>query len=346
MKKHIISIILVLSLLLNCGIMNAFAQTEDNDDNITIYFHCPQEFTTDGIVRCEMVPKNNILTSELFYGEQMENGLYKFEVPNLSDYIFFVFCNGVNATSEVDPDSRITDGFVVAQNNSIYSYDSDELIDINDKIYTNFAIHWADWRYYYGYGDWMDFEEWNRYQAYLKYVSNDQFECPVLNSAFPENYWYKYKELYTFNNNVLSFGADNEKTSEPSYGVYGDYVLRNNESYSPSIFGYNVYLARSNEVVSLREAYDTNTDGIESVFSDFGLGELIGDVDNDRSLTILDATNIQRNLAQITEFSDDDKIEGVCEDDSISISYISDFNRDGKRDILDATTIQIRLASL
>ena len=345
MKKHIISIILVLSLLLNCGIMNAFAQTED-DNSVTYFFHCPADFTEDGTIRCELIPKDNILKVDYIYGELIENGLYKFVVPDLSLYSWMCISNGVDGYSEADPKVKATDAFLMADNNCVYSYDSDETISIENKIYTNFTLHWGDWRYCYGYGDWMDFEEWNRYQAYLKYVSNDQFECPVLNSAFPESYWYKYKELYTFNNNVLSFGADNEKTSEPSYGVYGDYVLRNNESYSPSIFGYNVYLARSSEVVSLREAYNTNVDGIESIFSEYGLGELIGDVDNDRSLTILDATNIQRNLAQITEFSDDDKIEGVCEDDSISISYISDFNRDGKRDILDATTIQKRLASL
>lgn len=343
MKKHIISIMLVLVILLSCSIMTAFAQTE-YDNSITFYFHCPEDFMKDGKVTCELTPKG-VLTCEKYYGESMGNGLYKFVVPDLSSYVWFVITNNVEPISEVDPKLSLTDTFVIADSSSIYAYDSDKLIDINNKIYTNFTSHWADFRYYYGFGDWMNIDEWSRYQGYLAYTSNENYNCSVIHTSDPESYWFKYEELYTFNNNILTFGAQNEKSSlEESYSVYGNYVLRNNESYAPSISGYNVYLDSSKEVVSLREAYDTNIDGIESVFTDYGLGELIGDVDNDKSITILDATVIQKNLAQLSDFADNDKIQGNCEDGSISISYISDFNRDMDRSILDATAIQMHLA--
>ncbi len=343
MKKRIISIILVFSILLSCGIMTASAQTED-DNTVTFYFHCPENFTKDGKIRCGLTPKDNNLSADVYYGEPMGNGLYKFVLPDLSSYFWLIITNDVEPISEADPEFNATDAFLIEEGNCVYDYGSDKEISINNRIYTNCIQHWGDWNYYYGYGDWMDFEEWDRYQAYLKYISNENYECYILDSLYYEEYWYKYKELYTFNDNVLTFGADKEKIAVASYGVYGDYVLRNNESYSPSVFGYNVYVSESDEVISLREAYDTNIDGIDSVFTDYGLGELIGDLDNDKSITIFDATIIQQNLAKISDFADNDEIQGNCEEGSTSISYISDFNRDAVRNIMDATAIQIHLA--
>lgn len=339
MKKHIISIMLVFVILLSCGIMTTSAQTEDNN-TVTFYFHCPENFTKDGTVRCALTPNDNILECDFIYGQKSINNFYKFVVPNFSSYCWFTIDNGVDAQYEADPNVNVTDAFMIAEGSYIYDYDSDELIDINEKIYTNFAIHWADWRYYYGLGDWMEYDQWSRFHKYLNYTSNRNFDCSVTDFS----YWFKYKELYTFNNNILSFGAYDKKTNEPSYGVYGDYVLRNNETYFPSTFGYNVYVSKSDEVISLRKAYDTNIDGIESVFTDYGIGELIGDVNNDKSITIFDATIIQKNLVQLSDFASNDEIQGNCEDGSVSISYMSDFNRDTDRNIMDATAIQMYLA--
>ena len=59
----------------------------------------------------------------------------------------------------------------------------------------------------------------------------------------------------------------------------------------------------------------------------------IGDVDMDDDLTIVDATYIQRNLAGIESFTDEQILLG-------------DFDRDGDLTIVDATYIQRRLAGL
>lgn len=341
MKKQIISTMLVLIIILNCCVMTAFAQTEDVN-SVTFYFHCPANFTKNGEVICILIPKKD-LGSDIIYGELMDNGLYKFVIPDYSLYWAFVIDNNVESISEADPNHNYVDAFFTAENNSVEDYDSYDLINIENKIYSNCCMHFAEWKYVYGFGEWVDFEEWNRYKTYLKYTSNEEYECVVLEDF---DYWCKYKELYTFGNNVLTFGANYEKSTEASYGVYGNYVLRNDETYSPSVSGFNIYVSDTDSFVSLREAYNTNIDGIESVFTDYGIGELIGDVDKDKSLTIFDATTIQRNLAQISDFASNDEIQGVCEDGSVSISYISDFNRDGVRDIFDATAIQKQLASL
>lgn len=338
MKKRIISLMLILCMMLSCGAISAFAQAKSSD-TVTFFFHCSSDFTTDGTVRCVLTPKDNILESEIIYGIKSINNFYKFTIPEFSSYYWFTIDNGVDAQYEADPDVNVTDAFVIAGSGAVYSHDGDQIVDINDKIYTNYAIHWADFRYYYGLGDWMDYDPWLRFHRHLIYTSNRNFECRTTDFY----YWFKYKELYTFNNNILTFGTDGKITEEASYGVYGDYVMRNHESYSPSVSGYNVYLSKVSSVVSLREAYDTNVEGIEKVFTEYGLGELIGDMDNDRTINVLDATIIQRNLAKITDFAENDEITGSCEKGSVSVSYISDYNRDNNRNILDATAIQIAL---
>lgn len=62
-------------------------------------------------------------------------------------------------------------------------------------------------------------------------------------------------------------------------------------------------------------------------------GRKYGDVDKDNSVTILDATHIQRYLADIRDFSDVERIA-------------ADYDRDGKITILDCTRIQRMLAGI
>ncbi len=78
------------------------------------------------------------------------------------------------------------------------------------------------------------------------------------------------------------------------------------------------------------------------------IGEIIGDMDNDRKVTVKDATYIQKCLANIIEFPESDAVsadfwytEGYGH-----LAYISDFNRDDVRSIKDATAIQKWIAGL
>lgn len=69
---------------------------------------------------------------------------------------------------------------------------------------------------------------------------------------------------------------------------------------------------------------------------------MLGDIDGDDSISILDATMIQRCEIHVADYPEKDWInESDLVDDSFKpIHYYSDFNRDGERNILDATCIQ------
>ena len=73
-------------------------------------------------------------------------------------------------------------------------------------------------------------------------------------------------------------------------------------------------------------------------------------MDYDRKLTVKDATFIQSAIANIVEFPLEDRVDYQTVDYSEAmteeLTYISDYNRDGKRDIKDATAIQRRVAGL
>lgn len=73
--------------------------------------------------------------------------------------------------------------------------------------------------------------------------------------------------------------------------------------------------------------------------------KLIGDVDADKQLTVLDATKIQKVMAQLEEFDESNDISKHV-DFGGDLDYISDFDHDGKTTILDAAEIQLVLAGI
>ena len=80
-------------------------------------------------------------------------------------------------------------------------------------------------------------------------------------------------------------------------------------------------------------------EGIYNVFTEGGLGELIGDVNFDNKLNIRDATLLQKHIAGIDKISN---YSGYFD----AIDAVADFNRDKKVNIRDATAIQKRLAGI
>ena len=92
---------------------------------------------------------------------------------------------------------------------------------------------------------------------------------------------------------------------------------------------------------------DYYTDEIRDVMLKLKLARLIGDVDDDGDVTVADATLIQQCLAKIKEFPETDKVDEIrqlCF--GRKISYFSDFDENGYRDLADATKIQMKLANL
>ncbi len=109
--------------------------------------------------------------------------------------------------------------------------------------------------------------------------------------------------------------------------------------------GLGVYIPKTDTLIGL---FQKNVEQIIELCPEFvetieknKLGQLMGDVNDDKVINILDATYIQRILAGYTI---DHLNTGVWDGDIIF--GISDFNRDGETTILDATAIQRKLAKL
>ena len=108
--------------------------------------------------------------------------------------------------------------------------------------------------------------------------------------------------------------------------------------------GYAIYDAQLNEIIDIEKADISKYPDFEKGLEEARVGNPFGDADMDSKLTVMDATFIQRALAQMCEFSKFDdtyyKVDGVV------LKYISDFDRDGERTVMDATAIQHKLAGL
>ena len=196
-----------------------------------------------------------------------------------------------------------------------------------------------------------EFSGW--FEFARKHISNPEneyedaiFEILNLYDYPSDIYW----EPFTYYESYRYFSPDNTETGDeatPDYVliylsgtiytnipieyIFGDYVMMQSHGKTPFLFGYGIYVPQKQEVYDLVEAYNLGIEGIEKVFTDCGLGHLHGDMDGDRSLTVKDATEIQKCLANI---------------DGKTIASVQDFNRDGERNVKDATAIQKYIAGL
>ena len=133
--------------------------------------------------------------------------------------------------------------------------------------------------------------------------------------------------------------------------LFGDYIMIDEPSTkTPYAFGKCVYVPAENVGYALWQVYDKNNiEGIENIFTEAGLGILVGDMDKDRNLTVKDSTYIQKCIAGLESFDKDDYVgyyDKVYSDKENAPLYVSDFNRDGERNIKDATAIQKHIAGL
>lgn len=100
--------------------------------------------------------------------------------------------------------------------------------------------------------------------------------------------------------------------------------------------GYGIYDVQQDRFVPLNGKTVEEYDGLKAAFDEIGTGRLLGDIDGDDSITVIDATMIQRCTAMMAQYPEDDEMGSPIG----NIRCYSDFNRDGERDILDATAIQ------
>ena len=154
-----------------------------------------------------------------------------------------------------------------------------------------------------------------------------------------------YRELYYHHD-----GADNidwalvscklnNAEPMPYSAVIGNRVILHDSCSLPFSSGYAVYDVREDRFINAGAKEAAAYDGfIKAVDNDVKEGRLLGDLDGDNEITAIDATIIQRCEVHIRDFPADDLIQPYGET-QFALKYYSDFNRDGERDVVDATCI-------
>lgn len=187
----------------------------------------------------------------------------------------------------------------------------------------------------------------------------EEFLRPYMDEdAYDSKYgWYSYDELYYYSYQKR-YGSTEMFEVTPDYvlveacayhcppanvtQVFGDYVVYSGWG-NPEELRYFIYTPKTDNIYTLREAYDMKLEGIMNVFTDYGLGFLLGDMDANEKLTIRDATYVQKALAKFEGFTfyGEDTSSADC-----SHIYVADFDLNGDVNIKDVTAIQKRLAKI
>ncbi len=133
--------------------------------------------------------------------------------------------------------------------------------------------------------------------------------------------------------------------TSPRYFEFGNRVLDIEDQYEPFAFGMGVYSVKHDRFFDVSAAELYELDALERVWTDIGVGRLIGDMDGDNKLTSVDAALIRRCAAGMQDYPESDK---NIPSDMVEnpLTYFSDFDQDGERTIMDVTAIQRYLANL
>ena len=189
-----------------------------------------------------------------------------------------------------------------------------------------------------------------------KSIEDIFFEKMVERNQYALYHEWEYKELYTHkdkNNQtdwVMIYAIDcNAGAPWNAFAIIGNRVQVVSSTFDPFEFGMGLYDVAENEYHSLSQMtdYSKYPELVEAI-DIYGKGRLLGDLDRDDEITVFDVTRIQRCEAEINDYPASDLIDPAQEIDPYfkPLTYYSDFNRDGNRDIFDATAIQRYLVNI
>ena len=171
----------------------------------------------------------------------------------------------------------------------------------------------------------------------------DQFPKAIVDGA-------EYKELYYGDTWALveAYICPLPQWVVYTYGTFGDtVVLGGVAEWDPWVLTYGTFDYKDGVYYDLEYSIKY-CDGLTDALLSLDLARIIGDIDGDKSVTIADVTYIQMCLAGLKGFPSYDDVESVgmqCEFGE-SVAFISDYDRNGERDIADATSIQFALAGI
>ncbi len=161
---------------------------------------------------------------------------------------------------------------------------------------------------------------------------------------------YSYEELFYHKDNKGDIDwcliSGSTQTSAPAnyYMLISECVSLRGKSF-PFSNKFAVYDVMNNTFIDICDIEDfTKYKGLaeQLLLQDFLIP--IGDADYDKGLSVLDATFIQRALVGLCKFNSVDDLSSRKKiNNSDELKYISDFDRDGERSIMDATAIQMKL---
>ncbi len=114
---------------------------------------------------------------------------------------------------------------------------------------------------------------------------------------------------------------------------------------TPFTYQYGIYIFETGEFYDLIDVPDLDLEGKANIYKSVNYRYRMGDNNGDYNLTIQDATYMQKCLANLEDFRDDDDITEYFHKPDKKV-YISDYNRDGERNIRDVTAIQKKLANI
>ncbi len=190
-----------------------------------------------------------------------------------------------------------------------------------------------------------------KYMVEPEYIYDivDPFEDQLYHERFLEKYGYLtfYHEEYYHHVDesddnsdidwVLVYGVTDimeEPTENPitRYRIIEDLVYGTTYYYAPFETPYCVYDVAKDEFLDITKVDFDDYKGLREAFCTGEHGVLIGDVDVDGVITIMDATEIQRSLAKLI---------------TLVVNYrVADFDRSKSVDIMDATAVQKHIAGL
>ena len=157
-----------------------------------------------------------------------------------------------------------------------------------------------------------------------------------------------YKELYYHTDDngaadwVMVKAERNSGVEDIIIEIVGNRVIFAGERMYPFTNCYGIYDVKEDRFVSIITGSKGTVSGYEGLgraYDEYGTGRLLGDIDLDDELTIIDCTLMQRCATRVRDWPENDKIEHKI--DSVpELKYYSDFDRDGERDAVDATKLQ------
>ena len=127
--------------------------------------------------------------------------------------------------------------------------------------------------------------------------------------------------------------------------IVGNRVLHPGAMYDPFDTCYGIYDVKEDKFIDASSIRAKDSPDFVRTFDEIGAGRLLGDIDGDDEISIVDATLIQRCEANMCDYPEDDEFS-LTSDWGKRVRYYSDFNRDGERDIIDVTTIQRYLVNM